>query len=1579
MRKKWLTKKLLAAALAGILAMGPLGLSGIAVSAQEETSELTESPEDKEALEDAETKEPKEDVASDEASEEAGNIEEDEKELLTAEEEKTETAEEEKTETTEEEKNETAEEASEGSATEEKTVLQGSDAAPTAPVTADVQGNKLTADKWDFWTGEGGAGSLDTADGPSKVTVTAEGWQTYAVQYTQMLNLLEGSTYRLTGDFYCEDDAVVFLNLQESLGWSSIMPDDAQKLELKAGEVYHLDITTGAASANFVANGKLALMFGSGSGNTGKTIQISNMALVNTNPDAEGEVTEPVEEEPDVNAKENLINFEDYDIELYVGSDWAGANATHKENGTKATVTAQSFGYNGEWGLQYMIKNLGFKDNNKYTLSFDITSTVDKKFFLKMDDAAGYIAETVEIKAGEKYHYEKTVSCGGFSAKPYVFFALGQMSGEEANRSGEVTIENMVIKGDLKAPEPVTPPTTDKGPEYDFTKDNSAYDFADPGTSKDGYTLVWADEFDGNYSGANVDSSTGLNLDNWAYQKGDGTTDCGNPGWGNAELQCYTGNSTNVGVNEDFTGDGQGEGVLRITANYEDGGYNYAGESTKNYTSARLRTTAGERALFNTTYGYVEARISLPNTKGAWPAFWMLPESTEVYGNWPTSGEIDIMETVGARSQEACGTLHWGAPEHVYKGSGYVDLFSPTMYFHTYAIDWKPGEITWYYDGQPINTLNNWEGKLPGHSDSLHFDAPFDMPFYMILNLAVDSGRFGGDANVAHFQDDINMYVDYVRVFHKDEGYDYEAVRGAGAGAKDDFANYAGINQIAPITEASLDGTGGGLDDDASDMSKWYLSYQNDATDARLSCVKDADGTEWAKVTIGAPGAMDYSVQLIGHYNAMKGYAYKVSFDAYADGGMKGKTVNCDSKEYKGWSTYGISSFDLAGEPTHYSYSFVQSEDFDNCRIEFNLGSRGSGNVYISNVKVEIIDPAELGIEKETRTPLADGNLIYNGTFDEGTQRIGYWTAADGTNITVPKYTLEKIDDSDIPVVDKATNTVKYYNRRALIKADEGYAPTIYQSGLNLPKDTYTVELDMYSATDSGVKAAVYSTKLVEDAPADALVLTSAEDGLKLVLDKELGCAAASYKEGDGLRRYTLVFDTIEDAENAAVVLSFTKGTEVLADNIYMHGANQASTVDEHPLKADAEYVGNVTGNGNFGEVILNNGTVTMTNITSGGSEWYAPQLASEDFAVVAGMKYKLSFKYKLTGNSNNTFKYIVQENGGGWAVALDIQEVTFDPANVDEDGFATYEIIFVSGTTVPNAHLNFGFGNSGATGNMNFIFKDAVIDLVQGAAAGTGNTSDNEDGIDMTQFENDAASGNEGGETPQPGDDEGGETPTPQPGEGGNEQPGSDEGTETPKPGNSGNGNNGNHGNKGNHGKGSDNSGSGSDNSGNSDSGNSGSANNGNSGYANAVQNPNSNAAQHAAPAAVENSKKASTGRGKQSSEKSSKAATTTETKETENKETQAEETKEETKEEIVLVAEAEPEAEKAAPAEEKAAETSENTEKTQIEDAATPLADKPAGGLLSDVLIYVIIGIAVAGSAAAAIAYTTIFRKRS
>lgn len=78
--------------------------------------------------------------------------------------------------------------------------------------------------------------------------------------------------------------------------------------------------------------------------------------------------------------------------------------------------------------------------------------------------------------------------------------------------------------------------------------------------------------------------------------------------------------------------------------------------------SARL-TTKGKKSI---RYGMVEVEAKLPKGDWLWPAIWMMPEDS-VYGVWPRSGEIDIMESRGnERDYDEggrnyyYGTLHWG-------------------------------------------------------------------------------------------------------------------------------------------------------------------------------------------------------------------------------------------------------------------------------------------------------------------------------------------------------------------------------------------------------------------------------------------------------------------------------------------------------------------------------------------------------------------------------------------------------------------------------------------------------------------------------------------------------------------------------------------------------------------------------------------------------------------------------------------------------------------------------------------------------------------------------------------------------
>jgi len=244
----------------------------------------------------------------------------------------------------------------------------------------------------------------------------------------------------------------------------------------------------------------------------------------------------------------------------------------------------------------------------------------------------------------------------------------------------------------------------------------------------DTLSLVWSDEFDG----AQLDPAV------WYFETGDGS-EYGIPGWGNGELEYYLPDNARL--------DG---GVLKIEAREESIGQ-------FNYTSARINT----RDRFAFRYGRIEASIRLPGGQGIWPAFWLLPQDSP-YGGWAASGEIDVMEAVnlGASGGNLVyGTIHYGgeAPANVNSGESYLVATDATADFHTYAVEWDATEIRWYVDDVLFAVRNSW------YSTNGDFPAPFDVPFYVVFNVAV-GGYWPGSPN-ADTVFPVTMEVDWVRVY----------------------------------------------------------------------------------------------------------------------------------------------------------------------------------------------------------------------------------------------------------------------------------------------------------------------------------------------------------------------------------------------------------------------------------------------------------------------------------------------------------------------------------------------------------------------------------------------------------------------------------------------------------------------------------------------------------------------------------------------------------------------------------------------------------------------------------------------
>jgi beta-glucanase (GH16 family) len=270
--------------------------------------------------------------------------------------------------------------------------------------------------------------------------------------------------------------------------------------------------------------------------------------------------------------------------------------------------------------------------------------------------------------------------------------------------------------------------------------------------TRSGWNLIWSDDFTGA-------AGTGVNTGNWLYDSGHGYPG-GAGNWGTGEVESMTNSTNNV-----FQ-DGAGHLSIRPVR-----------DGAGNWTSGRIET---QRTDFAAPAGgrlRVEASLQQPNVSGAaaagyWPAFWMLGAAARPVGatNWPSIGEIDIMEDINGLSSEF-GTLHCGVGsggpcnETTGLGSGQRACSGCQTGYHTYAMEYdrsvSPEQIRWSLDGGTFFTLNANQVDATTWNNATHHG------FFVILNVAMGGGfpaAFGGGPTGAT-QSGVPMNVDYVAVY----------------------------------------------------------------------------------------------------------------------------------------------------------------------------------------------------------------------------------------------------------------------------------------------------------------------------------------------------------------------------------------------------------------------------------------------------------------------------------------------------------------------------------------------------------------------------------------------------------------------------------------------------------------------------------------------------------------------------------------------------------------------------------------------------------------------------------------------
>lgn len=466
----------------------------------------------------------------------------------------------------------------------------------------------------------------------------------------------------------------------------------------------------------------------------------------------------------------------------------------------------------------------------------------------------------------------------------------------------------------------------------------------------DGYHLVWEESFD----------TDALNMDDWNIETHE-------PGWVNNELQEYTDSSENIYVKD-------GKLVLKpVEITGADG--------KVSYTSGRINT----QNKHNFKYGLFEARLKVPQGQGFLPAFWMMPANENLYGQWPRCGEIDIMEVLGNQTDTAYGTIHYGNPHSESQGNYTLESGSFAKDYHTFSVEWEPDRISWYVDGQRIHTENDWYSATEGQGE-ITYPAPFDQPFYVILNLAV-GGNWPGNPDASTNIKDAAFLVDYVKVYQKDS-YDEHVtkpVKNVVLREPDEAGNYIRNGSFA-------------ADEDLNDEQGW--SFLN-TLEGEASAVIENQAIQ---IKTTKAGTADYSVQLVQpDLPLKKGGVYRVSFDASASEARTMKVgISAPDRGYRRYLEDTV--VELTPEKQTYTYEFTMTDADDaNGRLEFNMGAAGStADIQISGVSVRKTGQKDL--EKDVaKTVRADGNFVYNGAFQEGTERLGYWEISrqEGTDAVV--------------------------------------------------------------------------------------------------------------------------------------------------------------------------------------------------------------------------------------------------------------------------------------------------------------------------------------------------------------------------------------------------------------------------------------------------------------------------------------------------------------------------------------------------------------------------------------------------
>ena len=622
-----------------------------------------------------------------------------------------------------------------------------------------------------------------------------------------------------------------------------------------------------------------------------------------------------------------------------------------------------------------------------------------------------------------------------------------------------------------------------------------------------------------------------------------------------------------------------------------------------------------------------------------------------LYGQWPKCGEIDIMEVMGQDTSKSYHTIHYGYSA----GSGHKEnQGSKTLRendfaseYHVFRMDWEPGKITWYVDDEQVYTTSDWYTGADDASQ-LTYPAPFDQDFYVILNLAVGGSWVGNpdDSTYEHMNDD-SYDVDYVRVYQK-SAEEYEEEEAKCKRPEKEPVTYREADEDGNFVingDFSKDIAFDGAED--ADKDNWVLHLESDAKESTYE-VKDNE----IKITPSAVGSQNHSVQLkqVG-IPMYKGWEYELTFDAVADEERE-IIVDVEGPD-RGWTRYmQDTSVKVGTEKESYKYAFTMNDKTDpNTSLEFNLGKQKStAAVTISNVKL-VHKSGEAVEEEDAKEIRSDGNYIYNGGFDQGEGRLGYWD----------------IDDKDKDVVSVTNKKNSRMLKVVAPKSTSASKPIVISQGELSPISAGQYEISFDAYTEDGATDGITVVAAGHEVTPE-LTGTSKHFAKKVVVEKNLA------------------------RKDSNVELRFTKPGTYYLDNVFFteaalikNGSFNAGIAGFSPYIYDsvnANYViDNMNGNDDTFAM-----TIEDTVADTDDNCWYI-QLNQDGVNLEKGKTYTVSFRAK--SSINRIIKYSLQEFEGAWTNYSGTGSVEIGPE------WQTFTHTFtMENETDPNTRFNITMGS---------------------------------------------------------------------------------------------------------------------------------------------------------------------------------------------------------------------------------------------------------------------------------------------